>query len=153
MCLYWKEMKFVSTFLTINFDDERVFYKDGKTGYIINFEYRLLVDEHIIEAEEENGEDEEVFELIHIANAFKEIAVVDASIYDKTIEIFIEQEFLKLNAEGETVQDKINNYLELLGLEEEISLTYEEKNETFYLNNVFVPCYALNLNILNNASN
>ena len=146
ICLYWKELKFISGFLTINFDDERVIYKENKTGYIINFEYRILVDEHI---EIENEEEVETFELQKITEAFENIAKVDSGVYNKEIEIFIEQEFLSGVSEGENVQGMLDAYLETLELEERISLTYEEKEETFFLNGVFVPCYSVMFKLLN----
>ena len=121
-------------------------YKENKTGYIINFEYRILVDEHI---EIENEEEVETFELQKITEAFENIAKVDSGVYNKEIEIFIEQEFLSGVSEGENVQGMLDAYLETLELEERISLTYEEKEETFFLNGVFVPCYSVMFKLLN----
>ena len=149
ICLYWKELKFVSGFLTINFDDERVIYKDGKTGYVINLEYRIMVNENIEENEEEPIE---IIELIEIYNAFENIAKKDSSIYSKDIELFFDSEFLKGKTESEDIQEMLNEYVLSLNLQDKITLTYKDKNEQFFLNAVFVPCFVVQLNILESSN-
>jgi len=102
MCEYWRDLKFVSGFLTINFDDERVIYKEGKTGYIINFEYRIMVNENI---EVVDDEEVEIIELEEVYNAFLNIAKEDSNFYEKEIEIFFDSEFLKTATNGEDERD------------------------------------------------
>jgi len=149
MCEYWRDLKFVSGFLTINFDDERVIYKEGKTGYIINFEYRIMVNENI---EVVDDEEVEIIELEEVYNAFLNIAKEDSNFYEKEIEIFFDSEFLKTATNGEDVQEMLEEYIEIIGLTGKLTLTYMDAHEHFYLSGVFVPCFTVTLSILESVS-
>ena len=142
-CDYLKDLKLSSLLLNLYFDSEKITYAFNSEGYVVSLEFRLVIDKHITTID---GEQTEVLELKDTVEAFYNANLVDSKAKDKNISLYFDMSLLK-DLEG-TNQEKLDSYLQSLGLADKAKLKATDKYEYLTIGVVRTKYLIVNLEII-----
>ena len=144
-CAHLKDLKLSSLLLNLYFDSSKITYALGSEGYVVALEFRLVIDKHI---ETVDGNETEILELKDTVEAYKNAYSIDKETKNKDIVLYFDMSLLK-NLKG-TNQEKLNEYLKSLNLDNIASLVATDKYEYLTLNLIKTKYLIVKLNLIEN---